>query len=149
MRFFTVPSQDIMHRCLLINELVARIAQACVPDILNASTADDRKPDRRTVYALARTCRAFHEPALDVIWSYQYGLDHLLACMPDDLWEEFWEEPTDGPVKYDPYRQLVRVSTCVVHRLLICISTTSETQTDRVTGRLGSLPLLRAPCADT
>ncbi len=41
----------------------------------------------RTAYTLARTCRAFLEPALDVLWSEQHDFRFLASCMPDGLWE--------------------------------------------------------------
>ncbi|KAJ7159371.1 hypothetical protein C8R43DRAFT_882023 [Mycena crocata] len=40
--------------------------------------------DRSALAALARTCRAFHDPALDVLWQEQ-TLDTLLRCLPADL----------------------------------------------------------------
>ena len=82
-----------MHPCLLVEELAAHIAEACVLDVRSLSDGNSIKWDRRTAYALARTCHALLEPALDAIWHYQYGLDHLLACVPDDLWQRSWEEP--------------------------------------------------------
>ncbi|KAJ7266515.1 hypothetical protein C8J57DRAFT_1068705, partial [Mycena rebaudengoi] len=37
--------------------------------------------------ALARTCTAFCNPALDVLWRNQDTIVNLLQCMPKDLWE--------------------------------------------------------------
>ena len=47
------------------------------------------------MYALARTCRAFLEPALDALWYEQHTLVHVIKCLPDELLKEvslgMWE----------------------------------------------------------
>jgi hypothetical protein len=40
---------------------------------------------RSTIAALASTCRAFKEPALDVLWKDITGFKPLLLCLPEDL----------------------------------------------------------------
>ncbi|KDQ49973.1 hypothetical protein JAAARDRAFT_74445, partial [Jaapia argillacea MUCL 33604] len=40
-----------------------------------------------TPASLARTCRSFHEPALDILWKRQYSLKPLWKCLPSDLWD--------------------------------------------------------------
>ena len=52
----------------------------------DVSSAIDRD-DLRTLFALARTCRALLTPALDVMWYRQHTLVHLFKCLPGDLWE--------------------------------------------------------------
>ncbi|KAJ6533966.1 hypothetical protein DFH09DRAFT_932442, partial [Mycena vulgaris] len=37
--------------------------------------------------ALARTCRAFQDPALDILWRNQESLVPLLSCIPFDAWD--------------------------------------------------------------
>lgn len=37
--------------------------------------------------ALARTCKTFHNPALNALWKVQYSLVPALRCFPEDLWE--------------------------------------------------------------
>lgn len=80
-----------MHRCLQVYELAARIAEACVPYHKNAGSITDvsrgYKPKLGALCALARTCRTLQEPAFDVLWSFQFGLQNLIKCMPEDLWE--------------------------------------------------------------
>ncbi len=82
-----------MHACFAIPEIVQRIAEEAgrgsetFPD-------DESEVDTLTVYALARTCRAFLEPALDVLWSCQWDLGFLIVCMPKDLWE--WKAEAAG-----------------------------------------------------
>ncbi|GBE80117.1 hypothetical protein BKA93DRAFT_823649 [Sparassis latifolia] len=44
--------------------------------------------DYETLATLARTSRVFHEPALDILWSYQADLSNLVKCFPSDSWIE-------------------------------------------------------------
>lgn len=76
--------QSTMHQCLLIDELAARIAEACAPGYRDASQKGKR-PSLQTLCSLARTCRALHDPALDVIWYYQLGLQNLQSFVPAGL----------------------------------------------------------------
>lgn len=72
-------------------------------------------PELGTVYALARTCRTLQGPALDVIWYYQFGLQNLVKCMPEDLWEISKRENPDDRRRVEnggrgtiaPYDELV------------------------------------------
>ena len=66
-----------MHRCLRVAELAHRIAEACATNYQEGETIYNL----RAVYALAKTCRALHEPALDVLW-YHIGLEELLLLIP-------------------------------------------------------------------
>ncbi|KAJ7787076.1 hypothetical protein B0H14DRAFT_2955308, partial [Mycena olivaceomarginata] len=45
--------------------------------------------------ALARTCRDFENPALDILWREQNTLANTLKCLPSNLWEETLV-PNDG-----------------------------------------------------
>ncbi|KAJ7448807.1 hypothetical protein FB451DRAFT_1567202, partial [Mycena latifolia] len=44
-------------------------------------------PTPATWSALARTCFAFHDIALDELWRHQETIVNLIRCMPADLWE--------------------------------------------------------------
>ncbi|KAG5649333.1 hypothetical protein H0H81_004578 [Sphagnurus paluster] len=66
-----------MHRCLHIPEIFSLICTHC------------RRAD---AVALARTCRAFYEPAHDRIWAHLEDLKPLIMCMPEDLWQNSNEE---------------------------------------------------------
>ncbi|KAJ7118394.1 hypothetical protein C8R44DRAFT_982959 [Mycena epipterygia] len=68
-----------MSRALKIPEIVHAII-AEVHDIFVSRRAD--------LVALARTSRAFQNPALNRIWTSQDTLAHLIRCLPADLWEE-------------------------------------------------------------
>ncbi|TFY57612.1 hypothetical protein EVJ58_g6921 [Rhodofomes roseus] len=63
-----------MHRALTIQELVRLIAGEVY--------------GKHALRALALTCRAFHEPALDGLWFFpDDGLVNLVKVLPTDLWE--------------------------------------------------------------
>ncbi|KAG2156171.1 hypothetical protein DEU56DRAFT_876054 [Suillus clintonianus] len=40
---------------------------------------------RTTLAALARTCRTFKEPALDILWKHVYGFKPLISCLPEGV----------------------------------------------------------------
>jgi len=66
-----------MHSCLNVDEVLRLLAR-----ILVASEA------KGTAVALARCCKTFKEPVLDVLWETQNHLTPLLKCFPPDVWEE-------------------------------------------------------------
>jgi hypothetical protein len=70
-----------MHRALLWSEIVDSIFS-----FLRAEerTAYDSAPAIMT--ALARTCRALSEPALDIIWEHA-SLWNLALCMDAEIWD--------------------------------------------------------------
>ncbi|KAJ6505660.1 hypothetical protein C8R47DRAFT_1037617 [Mycena vitilis] len=73
-----------MHTALQIPEILDLIC-------LEVDTDDDslgtpRSGSKQTLARLARVCRMFERPALDVLWREQEDLRNLLACMPADLW---------------------------------------------------------------
>lgn len=82
-----------MSCTLSISELVAAIFSH-----LTSSQGHDESAGSgaTTLAALARTCRAFHDPATDLIWKKIPGLSALLRCLPDDAWEI-----TDAATRYD------------------------------------------------
>ncbi|RPD58120.1 hypothetical protein L226DRAFT_156608 [Lentinus tigrinus ALCF2SS1-7] len=41
-----------------------------------------------TLASLARTCRTFLEPTLDMLWRYQMNLGPILRTFPEDVWKE-------------------------------------------------------------
>lgn len=67
-----------MHACLTSKAVLKNVC-----DILFADPAGGRE----TVAALARTCRAFEDPALDVLWRTLPSLASLVQIMPSDAWE--------------------------------------------------------------
>ncbi|KAJ7155147.1 hypothetical protein C8R46DRAFT_1356393 [Mycena filopes] len=88
-----------MHPALGITEIREMICGA-VGNPLN--------PESATLEALALTCIAFLDPALDALWWDATAPRLLIHCMPDDLWESF--TIGDGPsaqIVYWPTRAMV------------------------------------------
>ncbi|KAF9223030.1 hypothetical protein BS17DRAFT_149807 [Gyrodon lividus] len=74
-----------MHKCLSINEILTTIFHHTF--IVPKPEPKSREfRDRRTLARLARTCRYFLEPALNVLYYEISDLLWLIKCMPDDLW---------------------------------------------------------------
>ncbi|KAF7290745.1 hypothetical protein MIND_01315200 [Mycena indigotica] len=67
-----------MHRCLAILEILENIF---------SYFSSHYAGDIPTLAALARTCKAFMGPALDVLWYQQGSLENALKCLPDDCWK--------------------------------------------------------------
>jgi hypothetical protein len=72
-----------MHRALRIPEMVHSIVSHLGPEL----TPESRKGDSMALAALAISCTAFHEFALDALWRYQGTIMNLIQCMPAGLWE--------------------------------------------------------------
>ncbi|KII86186.1 hypothetical protein PLICRDRAFT_177771 [Plicaturopsis crispa FD-325 SS-3] len=79
-----------MHRCLSINEILLMVCH----ELLDYRFMNHLKT--RDVARLARTCRAFHEPALDLIWYELDSLGPLVRTFPADLWEQREVVDEDG-----------------------------------------------------
>ena len=52
--------------------------------------------DKPTLASLARTRRDISESALDVLWYSIPGIGLLIRCMPEDLWEEHYNDEEEG-----------------------------------------------------
>ncbi|KIJ63133.1 hypothetical protein HYDPIDRAFT_41394 [Hydnomerulius pinastri MD-312] len=70
-----------MHRALQISEIQKMICYHLAPG------DDQSEAHRRILYALARTSRAWAEPALDQLWARLNSIEPLLKCLPKDLWK--------------------------------------------------------------
>ncbi|KAG2148774.1 hypothetical protein DEU56DRAFT_909088 [Suillus clintonianus] len=66
-----------MHQVLLVSEVLLEIF-AHVDQI---SSTNPPSSARKFMAALARTCKAFHEPAMDLLWAEVYQLEPLLGCV--------------------------------------------------------------------
>ncbi|KAJ6522216.1 hypothetical protein DFH09DRAFT_1330695 [Mycena vulgaris] len=75
-----------MHHCLQIQEVVGLVCSHLHPNpagpLEDGHTA--RQPVLSDLAVLARTCTAFHSPALDLLWSSAL-LANLLRLLPSDL----------------------------------------------------------------
>ncbi|KIJ61443.1 hypothetical protein HYDPIDRAFT_115914 [Hydnomerulius pinastri MD-312] len=85
-----------MHRCLLIPELVCAIIAECDAD--PPHWGPDKISAQKTMASLARTCRIFKDPALDILWAHMSHLSQLILCLPIDAWM-VTEPPTRGEAK--------------------------------------------------
>ncbi|KAF9007226.1 hypothetical protein BDQ17DRAFT_1407692, partial [Cyathus striatus] len=47
---------------------------------------------KKTLVVLARTCKAFHEPALDMIWFQLSGFYSLEKCLQRGVWKEVMKQ---------------------------------------------------------
>ncbi|KAJ7196211.1 hypothetical protein GGX14DRAFT_526861 [Mycena pura] len=75
-----------MHCSLWTPEIVSLIFYETLTgaeqsfNILNPDSA-------KTLAGLARTCKAFRDPALDLLWKSQCTVMNILNCMPGDIWD--------------------------------------------------------------
>lgn len=72
-----------MHRGLQILELIELICAQVGTDGVHPLSKDES----RDLSVLARTSKAFLNPALNVLWRHQDTIVNLLKCMPADLWD--------------------------------------------------------------
>ena len=69
-----------MHPALEIPEILLDIFHHCCPPDLSEVDRKEAIPD---LAALARSCRTFKEPALDVLWGVLIDLSPLVRCLPE------------------------------------------------------------------
>ncbi|KAF8552921.1 hypothetical protein OG21DRAFT_1324757 [Imleria badia] len=84
-----------MHHAFYIQEILLNIFSHChvlrYPwPLYIVNGTSERSPYYANVHlaTLARTCRVFKEPALDMIWAELYDLTPLVRCLPETLWEK-------------------------------------------------------------
>ncbi|KAH7924042.1 hypothetical protein BV22DRAFT_541174 [Leucogyrophana mollusca] len=77
-----------MHRCLHITHILYDIASNIYGhvDPLSTKNLPGLRQARADLASLARTCRTFRDPALDVLWSFLTSFHPLIRCLPQDLW---------------------------------------------------------------
>jgi hypothetical protein len=66
-----------MHHCLEITEI-----------LYNIFNSFEVFASHSNFLSLALVSKAFHEPALDVLWKFQRSLLPLIKTFPADVWEE-------------------------------------------------------------
>lgn len=75
-----------MHIVLLIPELLGSILDYLEDDIVQVQGVSPAKhtygPGRKALAALASTCCAFSEPALNTLWRRLSTLKPLMLCVP-------------------------------------------------------------------
>ncbi|KZT21884.1 hypothetical protein NEOLEDRAFT_1244329 [Neolentinus lepideus HHB14362 ss-1] len=73
-----LPTHTAVHRCLRVSEIFGNMIGYVVED----------EARRRTLNALARTCKLYSPQALDELWRTQDSIVPLIKCMPNDLWTD-------------------------------------------------------------
>ncbi|KAG1815521.1 uncharacterized protein BJ212DRAFT_1357095 [Suillus subaureus] len=73
-----------MHICLLPTEILFRIFTTIYGDT-TSMYEDSITISRATLATLARTCRTFKEPALDILWKHLDGFEPLVLCLPESV----------------------------------------------------------------
>ncbi|KAG1820351.1 uncharacterized protein BJ212DRAFT_1339587 [Suillus subaureus] len=71
-----------MAQCLFISEIQLSIFHW----IFVLDTSHEKHTAQATLAALARTCGAFHDIALDILWQQFGTIARAIQCMPHDLW---------------------------------------------------------------
>ncbi|KAG1846073.1 hypothetical protein DFJ58DRAFT_501358 [Suillus subalutaceus] len=82
-------------RCIMIAELRWNIFDLVAPPDMPVSDAEGTwvfLDMRKTLLALALTCKSFTEPALDLLWRHLGGLEPLIKCLPQSLWKQDGEK---------------------------------------------------------
>ncbi|KAG9316225.1 hypothetical protein JVU11DRAFT_2252 [Chiua virens] len=72
-----------MHPVLRLEEILLNIFAHCHPPTPITRQFDCASPATADLAALARTCRTFKEPALDVLWTELPNLSPLARCLPE------------------------------------------------------------------
>jgi hypothetical protein len=66
---------DLMHRALFILEILVEIFKFSDFDL------SWYERSRKTLAALARTCKTFYDPAMNLLWADMDGLRALFGCV--------------------------------------------------------------------
>ncbi|OAX37559.1 hypothetical protein K503DRAFT_226638 [Rhizopogon vinicolor AM-OR11-026] len=71
-----------MHRVLFVVDVLFEIFAHLQP--IRCPIHRDKLPSRTSIAAVARTCKTFYEPAMDLLWADmdEYGITPLLGCVP-------------------------------------------------------------------
>ncbi|KAG1840868.1 hypothetical protein C8R48DRAFT_739813, partial [Suillus tomentosus] len=59
---------------------IPKVVQLIFEYVYDPDRTNEDSKGRVTVASLARTCRAFRDPALDVLWAQLHSLDALVLC---------------------------------------------------------------------
>jgi hypothetical protein len=90
-----VPYSQQQHRALTIPEIIGLICEHLEVLAEPHHEGSGTRRNLEDLAALARTCRDFENPALDILWREQNTLANTLKCLPSNLWEETLV-PNDG-----------------------------------------------------
>jgi hypothetical protein len=73
----------VMHVCLLPTEILLHIFTIDIPIAKCYNWTPPASCAQLAV--LARTCRKFKEPALDILWEHIAGFRPLISCLPEGV----------------------------------------------------------------
>ncbi|KAG1762254.1 hypothetical protein EDD22DRAFT_823553 [Suillus occidentalis] len=93
-----------MAQCLFISEIQLSIFHWIF--LLDAS--HEKHVAQATLAALARTCSAFHDIALDVLWQQFGTIARAIQCMPHDLWGGDMNKSESGCISLKLHRHLTK-----------------------------------------
>lgn len=74
-------SKSRMHRALVVLDIIQEIF-AHLRSPSSWLHLEEKRLCWKDLAALARTCKAFHEPAMDLLWKNMHGICPLLGCVP-------------------------------------------------------------------
>ncbi|KII95061.1 hypothetical protein PLICRDRAFT_169754 [Plicaturopsis crispa FD-325 SS-3] len=80
-----------MHNCLTVPEILAMIFDIVAGEPTFRRTLDG---PYRDLAVLARTCKLFSAPALDLLWHTLSDISPLVRCMPTEVWTQKVAPPT-------------------------------------------------------
>lgn len=78
----------MMHHCLQISEILTCIFEFCLSLDDTIPSFSGHKDRRRELAATARTCKAFYEPSLDILYYAISSVSVLFKCLPKAVWYE-------------------------------------------------------------
>lgn len=67
-------ASTMQHRALLVPDILLVIFEHVNHEKIS-------RWSRKSLAALASTCKAFHEPAMDLLWANMDGIEPLLGCV--------------------------------------------------------------------
>lgn len=101
-----------MHQALKIDELLVHIFTNLWE--VDSSTTEEDEDLYHDVYptlaSLARTCRTFHERALDILWHTQRGLVPILLCFSDSISEHVDTDLSRSLVRSHLFLRIIQMS---------------------------------------
>ena len=71
-------SNSLMHHVLYVEDILREIFSYLLP----LPPRCPSRSSRMVIVAVARTCRSFKEPALDILWEDLQDLTPLVRCLP-------------------------------------------------------------------
>ncbi|OJA15142.1 hypothetical protein AZE42_04693 [Rhizopogon vesiculosus] len=76
----------VLVKCTKMKERQVHILQECSSSAIY-DPRRDRQDSLATLAALARTCKKFKEPALNILWKDVHGFGPLVLCLPEGVRE--------------------------------------------------------------